>query len=163
MLASFLPASPFLILLRKTAGDHAVSGHSYRLDSGEGLPAFESGLCHFPAVWPWASYLTSVPQFSPLYNRNNNSMYATELWIKLVNVCKVLEQCMACSKPYIINCCYYCCFIIERNRARSQRVDLKSQFIILLVTLSTLLNFWVLITFSSAKLDGIALISREAV
>lgn len=25
-----------------------------------GLPAFESQLSHFPAVWPWASYFTPL-------------------------------------------------------------------------------------------------------
>ena len=43
------------------------------------LPGLTSWLCHFLGGSPWASYLTSVPQFLHISNEDNNSTYLKEL------------------------------------------------------------------------------------
>lgn len=57
-------------------------------EPGPSIPRFKCHLYHFPALWPWSSYLVL------LHNDDNNGTYLPHgivIRIKLVNLCKVLK------------------------------------------------------------------------
>lgn len=54
-------------------------------------------------MWPWASLLSS-PCISFLICKNKHPSHSDVMRINCVNLCKVLEQCLAHSEYYVIVC-----------------------------------------------------------
>lgn len=66
-------------------------------------PGFESLLHHFLTMWPRASYSTSVPQFLPLYNGDNNTPHLFRIVVRKECIKeKCVGQCVGVSTTWVI-------------------------------------------------------------